>query len=564
MIYEKEPHPSLKQEIEKVGDKATRVFIAGSYSEAKRCIDKRRYYYCVLDLGLPEHRYGNPIGIADPNVCRWGFAVFREIKEQCPDVEVSILSRFIGDPAVTAMEKKLLGEGLRPRAVWNKNRHCEEPGLRSDWYVDKIKRDVGGLDQKLVTLLGKVGVRVVHPLERRLARGLWQRSGAKLEWPRPVVVLRGETRSGKDKWAEGFSAFIDARHPLTGGEKRRRGSRDLGQVSGPAGGESGKVALFGCRNFGGQVADTPGVFEQATAYLREGRQVDTFGGRARLAKRDDAVDYDRSGVAFLRELGNLPGECQQLLLGVLDSNPEIGGRIRPAGATGEELRIGCAMVFTTNAAIEERVRESDACRPGEFREDLFRRLRKPDSWFEVPSLARMGAAAFFKHLEVALGAARREPVELASGTEAYLQEAADGGVDMDTVNGIVLAFRESSDTVLMPEHIVPVLPQSAERRRTTKVTGGEEAWTLDRFVAEGVVQRSTREYEYLRLGMRNEGVKLGSAAIRRQMGAEGGGGPTDRAISAGLSRLRDKLGRHDCGWVLEKPKLLLKRVRCDA
>ena len=219
--------------------------------------------------------------------------MFRAVKGRCPDVDVSILSRFSGDEAVTRVVMELEKGGLWPRNVWNKNLRNNGPGTesRANWYVKKIKEDVGGLDQRLVESLRGVGVRVVHPLERRLARALWRRSGAALEWPRPVVVLRGETRSGKDMWARAFSAFIDARHPLTGGAKRREGSLDLGQVSGRSGGESGKIALFGwVRLF---FVDGPRGFCQrhGKSYLTRRRRSGEGGGGGLLTGRAISSAY---------------------------------------------------------------------------------------------------------------------------------------------------------------------------------------------------------------------------------------------------------------------------------
>ena len=313
------------------------------------------------------------------------------------------------------------------------------------------------------------------------------------------------------------------------------------------------------------MADAEGVFERATAYQRGGQLIHKMHGSKSLARARDAVFYPESGVAFLRELGNLPDEGQQWLLGVLDSNPEIGGRIQPAGAGGEELGIGCAMVFTTNAAIESRVVRSDACGPGDFREDLFRRLfGEHDSWLEVPSLERMGAIAFFEHLDVALKLAGGRSVSDLPETKAHLDAVAEGSMDMDTIKRIVSAFKESGDSVLMPGHILPLLRARAERPCGTKITGGGKAWALDKFVSARVVGRSTREYRYLELGMEHEGEEVKPAVIRGRVGAADGSELSDHAISSGLSRLRGKLdGRRDCGWVPGRPNLFLKRTQRD-
>ena len=117
---------------------------------------------------------------------------------------IAIVSRFANNQAVARVKSKLVQEGLPLKRVLDKNLHANVDGLSPLWYLEKIQQDVCGL-QPLASVLQRAGLRVVHPLERRLARMLWRKAGASPEWPRPVVVLRGPTRSGKDRWADAFS-----------------------------------------------------------------------------------------------------------------------------------------------------------------------------------------------------------------------------------------------------------------------------------------------------------------------------------------------------------------------
>ena len=58
--------------------------------------------------------------------------------------------------------------------------------------------------------LKAASIRAIHPLERRIARRLWKKAGQKYDrWPVPIIVIRGEPRSGKDAWANVFIKFIE-------------------------------------------------------------------------------------------------------------------------------------------------------------------------------------------------------------------------------------------------------------------------------------------------------------------------------------------------------------------
>lgn len=459
IVEDDEDLPELwKEELEEAGDQCTKVIVAASYSEAVEYAAAGDIAYCLLDLGLPEHRGEDPVEIRDPDVCKWGFAALREISAQNPHVDVAIVSRFADQRAVTKVQSRLLREGLPIRRILNKNLHAEDESLAADWYLAKIKADTHGLDD-LADTFQRLGLRVVHPLERRLARILWQKAEPRRTGPLPIIVLRGETRAGKDRWAAAFAEFLNVRDP---NQDRRPVARiDVGHLGGRQSGEAARIDLFGCRNFQ-NMADAAGVFERATAYRRANRfvhQLQQGAAGGVLARSGDDVDYGASSVAHLVEFGNLPTECQQLLLSVLDSNAGTGATVQPAGGGGLSLPVGCAVVLTTNADIENRVVPSDQLVPGALRSDLYRRLRKePDGWLEVPSLRVMGSDAVFAHLQHALNAVAERPVKIRPGTKRLLDDLCEEGrLDMEGINTIVTAFVRSGDRMLMTEHVRPAM-----------------------------------------------------------------------------------------------------------
>jgi two-component system response regulator HydG len=88
------------------------------------------------------------------------------------------------------------------------------------------------------------------------------------------------------------------------------------------------------------------------------------------------------GTLFLDEIGELPQECQAKLLRVLE-----GKGFRPVGGTSD-VRVDVRIVAATNRDLEREVEK------GQFREDLFYRLRIPvrvpalrDHAEDIPALA---------------------------------------------------------------------------------------------------------------------------------------------------------------------------------
>lgn len=569
-----------EEEILAIGDEATEVLKARSYEEAVKLAASRDISYCLLDLGLPKRAGEKPVEVDDPEVCKWGIETLRALARTNPQIEVSIVSRFANHRSVARIKSSLKNEGLPFTRVLDKNLHARDTSQDPHWYLEKIKQDVHGLNE-MAGHLAKIGLRVVHPLERRIARRLWRKAGMAYASPLPVIVLRGDTRSGKDHWAEAFSTFIEAQNPNP--RRAPMAKLDLGQIGGASSGEAAKISLFGCRNFQ-DLDDAAGIFERATAYKRTTKGKSSYvhesqNSQQRLARPTDEVDLEACNVAHLVEFGNLPTECQQLLLTVLDSNPSTGGRIIPAGAGNDWLRVGCPVVLSTNARIEERVERSDSLTSNGLREDLYRRLsREPGGWIHLPSLGELGEKAFFSHLRLALQHACGDSVEISPGTIPMLADFYEQGLfDMEAINLMISSVSQSGDRWLMDEHVFQATQGRKEFRRTTGVHV-TAAWTLQDFERNGIVQssgKSHQQYLLLKLGLEHAERQFTPREIfeyyisenmpleirKKWLNDQPNSQKTKQRISSAINRLRKKVNEHrESGWEAGNTHLCLRVI----
>ena len=546
-------------------DAQTEIILARSLTDVHRFAKTGDVAHCVLDLGLPRALGEESVGIDGDDNCDVGFEALEFICKHNPWVEVSIVSAFTEVKKVAKTKSKLAVAGLPIRRVEDKSRDPD--------YMDRIRPDIMGLDE-ISPLLEAVSIQAIHPLERRLARRLWVKAGKRYgEWPAPIVVLRGEPRSGKDAWTRAFISFIDAQRPNP--DRVSFVNYDLGQLAGESAGDSGKRDLFGSRGYGGGHPDSAGVFEMASAYRRGGHLVQQLGqdAGAGLARSTDTVDYDACNVAWLNELGNLPGSCQKLMLTLLDSNPGIGGTVIPVGSEVRPIRIGCPIVFTTNADIEANRVPSDAViEPGQLREDLYQRL-EPDEWLRVPSITDLGYDTFVCHLSQALcGVAGRE-VEISVSSndlirEAFSQELTT--INMQTVKSIVSRFVESGSDRLKDEHVLPALriheiKGGAAGSRDTVSPDVEVHWGIEEFENAELVSQCDKEYYLLKfflnapnrtfradevMGYIDDGDELAPKRVEHRWRRY----TEPHALSAAVSRLRKKINKAE---IVRQSKLKL-------
>lgn len=424
----------MEKTVKSVGDSGTEIRLARSSVEAVQQARKGDISYCALDLGLPT-KVGEAPAELDQG-CQLGFDVLDELLEHNPFVEVRVLSRFTDHERIGRLLSKRFLNDPRILGPLDKNHDGN--------YVTKLGEDVMGLGDLQATL-DELNIRVVHPLERRLARKLWKLASIPWDWPTPRCVLRGESQMGKDQWAKALVKFRGVRQPCSTRVKAQ--AFDLGQIRDA--GDGPLIALFGARNYQ-RIEDAPGLFEMATCHSPGGR-----------------LDYTQSNFVILSELGNLPSNCQPLLLEVLRE-----GKVVRAGAGNPRTPIGCGFIFTTNARLEERVVSSDTAGEQDLRMDLFKRLNLTDGgWLFVPSFKEMGVKAFLGHLHLALEAEVGAKFEISPIANAIIEDAfcdEDQDLTHASIQTIVQSFLMCGSNRVDADHVQSVIRRT---RKTPTVPG---------------------------------------------------------------------------------------------
>ncbi len=416
----------LKDEVRRVEDSATDIRLARSSTEAIQQARKGDISYCALDLGLPMTAGAPPVEVDQD--CQLGFDVLEELLQHNPFIEVRVLSRFTDHDRICRLLSRRFVDNPQILGPLNKNK------TNNSDYLTQLREDVMGLND-LRAALDELGIRVVHPLERRLARKLWKLAGIPWEWPTPRCVLRGEAQMGKDQWAKALVKFRGVRQPCASRVEFQ--SCDLGQIRDA--GDGPLIKLFGAGNYQNIKGTHPGLFEEATGYDTSRSPV-----------------FNRSNFAILSELGNLPAKCQPLLLEVLRE-----GKVTRAGPSNKSTPIGCGFIFTTNANLEGRVVRSDMAGENDLRIDLFKRLNLTDNgWLFVPSFKEMGLEAVFSHLHLALEAEVGAKFEIAPMANAVIEDAfQDGDQDFThaSIKTIVDSFLASGSDRLDADHLKSVI-----------------------------------------------------------------------------------------------------------
>jgi transcriptional regulator with AAA-type ATPase domain len=167
-------------------------------------------------------------------------------------------------------------------------------------------------------------------------------------WPLPKILLLGETGCGKGMLASTYYQLLKEMDKMKSQDIRRPGDRlhVVNCASLVPEGEGGRIQLFGfyateknSRNM--TVPVKPGVFEMASEY---NKQKDRG-----FAPNGAEPDYAASGVVFLDEFVTLADELQAAVLNALEE-----GMVRRQDGT--EVKIGCHVVFATNADVTELVK----------------------------------------------------------------------------------------------------------------------------------------------------------------------------------------------------------------
>ena len=162
-------------------------------------------------------------------------------------------------------------------------------------------------------------------------------------WPLPKILLLGDPSSGKGISTWSYLKLLKEFDKAARRDGSRRGQRPhvVNCASLVSEGESGRIRLFGYRSNSRNISlpSAPGVFERATTY----RTAKVEGG---FAPEQDEPDYNAGGVVFLDEFVTMPEDLQAAVLNGLEE-----GVIQRQDGT--EVRIGCHVVFATNATPDD-------------------------------------------------------------------------------------------------------------------------------------------------------------------------------------------------------------------
>lgn len=184
-----------------------------------------------------------------------------------------------------------------------------------------------------------------------------------LDWPLPLVLLLGESGSGKGMLARAYDQLLRRQEHGSGMPRPRMEVVNCASLV--AQGHGGRIRLFGCGQGFQGVNPQPGVFETATRHLGQA----TSKG---LASADAEPDYAAGGVVFLDEFVELNTELQAAVLNALQE-----GVVYREG-DGSPVKIGCQVIFATNADIRRVMGTGEALASTEdgsrLREDLVDRI----------------------------------------------------------------------------------------------------------------------------------------------------------------------------------------------
>ena len=375
---------------------------------------------------------------------------------------IVIITSFAGDDQVLAYKEAQLA-----RVRFDDWLKREDLYLNPEMAVAKLRRHLVPVYQFvwLCQRLDPPSI-FVHYLMRRLLRELvFLAYKDYSRWPLCRLLLLGEPGSGKGMISRTFHRLLSTKGQ---GVNRKFITQNCASVVAEAHG--GRITFFGAEGFGGNVDDVPGIFERATRYSNDRDEH----GLAQRKKDDDwtgpneggGIDYASAGVVFLDEFAELDPQLQASILNALEE-----GIIKREGS-GEEVRIGCHVIFATNnfdairspsgrgeARLDTRVREDLIDRIPYILEvpSLSKRIESQDGVEEVEALIKALAAQTLKHHQ---GASACPDVKISDSALNMIKNAIHEKVIKSTRQLQVIADVLSGEDIITDGNLAPLFAKA--------------------------------------------------------------------------------------------------------
>jgi two-component system response regulator HydG len=245
-----------------------------------------------------------------------GLSVLRKARESCPDAEVVMITGF-GDvkTAVEAIKQGAANYLTKPVDIAELRAIVQRASEKA-----RVTRELREVRRLVDEKFGFEGVIGNSPAMQEVVRRLRQ-----IAQTDATVLLLGETGTGKDLVAKAIH-----------NNSKRKNKR---------------LAILNCAAPNENLIEDELFGHEAGAYTGGEKQ------------RKGIFEYANGGTVFLDEIGDMPFKLQAKLLRVLESREvtRIG--------SNEPIKVDIRLISATHRDLEKAVRE------GQFREDLFHRLK---------------------------------------------------------------------------------------------------------------------------------------------------------------------------------------------
>lgn len=282
-------------------------------------------------------------------------------------------------------------------------------------------------------------------------------------WPLIRILLLGEPGSGKGMLARTFYHLLPAQT-----QRKPFITVNCANLIAGSGTHGGIIRLFGSHKFQG-TPDMPGVFEQATHYA--GADADQQrGAPPKLTTPGQGICWSRAGVVFLDEFVELPPQLQAAILNALEE-----GVVQRDGS-GQAVRIGCHIVFATNATPAEivgarRVR-------GDLLDRIPHVLTVPPLR-ERPEEIEPMLKAFAERKQAIVGS-KRLGVDLSESARTVVKRAVGSGIITSVRQLQAIADLEGGENTITDGNLAPLFTKAALLGITDVLTQPTAALSISR------------------------------------------------------------------------------------